>query len=155
MNTDRRSFLKGLLTVAAVAVLPKPALAGYPILHGDGIHDDTAALQAMIDGKKVIIDGQVLDPTISDARCRMAKFFITDEIRVRRGGIKAVFEECQFLYDFSQHDPADNPNRCALYLEHESKFELINVGVWCINPAAPGTAMASVAPWTILGSGSA
>lgn len=80
METDRRSFLKGLLTVAAVAVMPKPALADYPVLHGDGIHDDTAALQTMVNGGKIIIEGSVVDTTISPALCHDMRFLLSDTL---------------------------------------------------------------------------
>ena len=53
---NRRNFLKSMVSLAVVAALPKVILvdeifnAPLPLkLWGDGIHDDTAAIQAMID----------------------------------------------------------------------------------------------------------
>lgn len=46
----RLSFLSGLIAASIAAPLfgmPKT----YPTLYGDGKHDDTSALQAMIDGR--------------------------------------------------------------------------------------------------------
>lgn len=59
---DRRSFIKsatsGLLLMAAPAIVRSESLMVLPrrklYLWGDGIHDDTEALQAFVDGKRVI-----------------------------------------------------------------------------------------------------
>lgn len=51
---NRRSFLTTIPAIATIATLaPRIALAGAPILYCDGVHDDTDALQALIDGKPV------------------------------------------------------------------------------------------------------
>jgi hypothetical protein len=50
----RRAFFQILAGAAIAPVLPKIALAmPAPFLWGDGIHDDSAALQALIDGAVV------------------------------------------------------------------------------------------------------
>lgn len=78
MNVDmmnRRSFLRGMLVVTAVAIVPTAALKAMeaikplPILYGDGIGDDTAALQALFDGKAF----RTLDGFVGIAEeCRLA-----------------------------------------------------------------------------------
>ena len=57
MNLSRRSFLGGALAVAGAAALPSVAWASVPTIHGDGIHDDTAGLQALLDGKPFRVAG--------------------------------------------------------------------------------------------------
>jgi hypothetical protein len=57
MQLSRRSFLGGILSVSAVAVAP---LAHVPRIVGDGIHDDTAGLQAAFDGAPFEADGFVM-----------------------------------------------------------------------------------------------
>lgn len=53
---ERRSFLKGALTLIAVSALPVMALAAnIPEIVGDGRHDDTAGLNALFAGKPVIV----------------------------------------------------------------------------------------------------
>lgn len=57
-NINRRRFLGGLLLIAAAPMVVKaaslmPARAIVPTLWGDGIHDDTRALQALVDGERV------------------------------------------------------------------------------------------------------
>lgn len=55
MTITRRSFFR-LIAGAAIAPVASKAsmvLPDVPILYGDGIHDDTVALQALIDGKTV------------------------------------------------------------------------------------------------------
>ena len=60
MDLSRRGFLRGLAGAAAVAVLaPVVELVAretLPRIVGDGIHDDTAGLQAAIDGKPFASD---------------------------------------------------------------------------------------------------
>ena len=62
MELSRRGFLGAMLAVAAAPAIvkasslmpiyvPKPAIL---TLWGDGVHDDTLALQALIDGKDVV-----------------------------------------------------------------------------------------------------
>lgn len=61
MNTTRRTFLRGLFTVTALAVTGLPALASdIPTIYGDGIRDDWAGLQAFVDGKPFRIEGEVI-----------------------------------------------------------------------------------------------
>lgn len=61
-DVSRRSFLRGALTVAAASLVPVSAakalgLDDVPTLWGDGVHDDTEGLQALIDGKPFEIAG--------------------------------------------------------------------------------------------------
>lgn len=50
---QRRTFLKGLVGAATLALVPLPEFAPEQkyILWGDGYHDDAPALQALFDGK--------------------------------------------------------------------------------------------------------
>lgn len=57
---NRRAFLFGTSALVAAAVIPAPVMALVePHLYGDGIHDDTVALQAFIDREfaRVASDG--------------------------------------------------------------------------------------------------
>ena len=53
-------------------------LAYAAILHGDGISDDTAAMQAFVDGLPVLYNGQVVQDRVGYGR-----FLITREIQIR------------------------------------------------------------------------
>ena len=65
-DLTRRSFLRGLLTVAAVSIAPATILhADIPRIVGDGIHDDTLGLQAALDGKPFVCEGCVVSNTHS------------------------------------------------------------------------------------------
>jgi hypothetical protein len=74
---DRRSFLRaaGLVAAGVVAgdqleLLERlthrrrffPGWSPMPTLYGDGIHDDSAALQALVDGREVysVYDAQII-----------------------------------------------------------------------------------------------
>lgn len=67
---DRRGFLRGMAGVLAAGLAPAVLSSGVImpirqlivpglILWGDGIHDDTAALQAFFDGKPVCSPGGI------------------------------------------------------------------------------------------------
>lgn len=55
---NRRGFLKIVFTAAAVTALPitltKALEKTAPVIYGDGIHDDTAGLNAAINGRDFI-----------------------------------------------------------------------------------------------------
>lgn len=53
--TTRRGFFKLLAGAALAPVASKAAalLPSIPVLYGDGVHDDTEAFQALLDGKVI------------------------------------------------------------------------------------------------------
>lgn len=58
--TDRRSFLRGVITLTALAAI-RPALAlteNLPTIYCNHANDDWAGLQAAIDGKPFLIEGK-------------------------------------------------------------------------------------------------
>lgn len=63
VDLTRRSFLGGLLAVTAVAIINPPKLHSYPVLYADGKRDDAPALQAMLDGKPYIVEGELIKST--------------------------------------------------------------------------------------------
>ena len=58
---NRRNFLRGCLAVTALAIVQVPDLHAYPILYGDGVHDDTEALQALLDLKPYVCEGKLIE----------------------------------------------------------------------------------------------
>src|SRR5690242_8948130 len=51
-SISRRTFFGGAIALAAASALPLSAFAEpVPLICGDGVHDDTAGLQALLDGK--------------------------------------------------------------------------------------------------------
>lgn len=78
LDISRRSFLRGALVVSAASVLPVlPAFAeDIPTLYGDGVHDDTLALNALLNREKVRVDGEIVQ--------------VTDNFVQLRGGTYAV-----------------------------------------------------------------
>jgi hypothetical protein len=81
---NRRGFFRGVAGVAAAAMLPARALVALlpaiPILYGDGIHDDTAALNVWGRG------GQVKRPdgTAVGARLEGGRFLVSSTINISR-----------------------------------------------------------------------
>lgn len=60
MEVSRRSLFRfGAAALLTAAVSPVSNLVA-PVLWGDGIHDDTAALQALMDGKPVSVSGSTI-----------------------------------------------------------------------------------------------
>jgi uncharacterized secreted repeat protein (TIGR03808 family) len=49
MSVQRRNLLLAAITVAAAATLPRPSLAASPASRADGVEDQTARLQTLID----------------------------------------------------------------------------------------------------------
>jgi hypothetical protein len=87
---NRRSFLRGLLVVSAATVtaptIAKIASLSPPMIFGDGIHDDTAGIQAALDGKPFLCDGLI----VSDANGVYFKdgvFRVTRPLVLRRSNI--------------------------------------------------------------------
>lgn len=85
MQMNRRAFFKLTAGAAIASALPLPG-ATAPIIYGDGVHDDTEALQALLDGKVV----EFADPAMADgagwhgAKLRFPEgiFAISDTLRV-------------------------------------------------------------------------
>ncbi len=102
---SRRAFLQGLAAAGTVAATePIFAIEGHrlPTLYRDGVHDDGPALQAMIDGQKVVIDGKIVDFAtevwpISNARMLTRQTLQTNP--TKRGSI--VLKDCQITCDAS------------------------------------------------------
>lgn len=64
-EVDRRTFVCGALKITAALVVPSVLTArSYPLLVGDGLHDDTDALQALLDGDVAqLSDGTLIGGT--------------------------------------------------------------------------------------------
>lgn len=64
VDVSRRLFLGGALAIAAASIVPvadaEATTGPIPKIVGDGIHDDTEGLQALIDGRPVCIDGECI-----------------------------------------------------------------------------------------------
>lgn len=106
MNLSRRSFLRGVLSVAAVSSVPLiRAMPVMPIIYGDGIGDDTAGLQALFDGLPVDIRSDVIrllageHPIISGGIFRL-----TDGLVVSRGR-SVTMSDCNLLLPHSFAKP--------------------------------------------------
>lgn|SRR5574343_681600 len=54
IDTSRRSFLRGVLSLGAAAVV-LPKVSFLPVIVGDGIHDDAPGLNALFRGEPVNI----------------------------------------------------------------------------------------------------
>jgi hypothetical protein len=94
MDISRRSFLRGSLTVAAIAVIqPTIALADVPTIYGDGIHDDASGLQALIDDQPFRVDGSVVQA--SRGVIRGGEFAIGKTLNIRHGNI--LIDHCHFV----------------------------------------------------------
>jgi len=84
MEVSRRWFLGGAIGVAAAAVLPKTAAYTH-VLYGDGVHDDTLALQALLDGKAVHIkrDGVTVRQDDGKVEINGGKYLISSPLTLR------------------------------------------------------------------------
>jgi hypothetical protein len=71
----RRKFIKGAAALAAFSAVGLSAvLPGPPVLYGDGRRDDTEALQAWFDGKRVVRpDGSEVGPMLHGGQYRITR----------------------------------------------------------------------------------
>lgn len=96
MDMNRRTFLRGLLTVTAVSIAPVTlGDSGIPRIVGDGIHDDAAGIQAAIDGLPFEANGLVVRGQ-NEIRFGDGVFRVTDPIRFTKGNRVGVFGAPEF-----------------------------------------------------------
>lgn len=94
MELTRRSFLRGVLTVAAVTALPAIPLADVPVIYGDGIRDDAPGLQAMFNGEPFRIDGEAIVATSSTIRG--GRFALSKTVFIDRDGGSLIIDGAEF-----------------------------------------------------------
>ncbi len=117
---NRRWFLGTMLALGAAPaivraeslmkiVVPKLILpnGGYTVglrrLYGDGIHDDTNALQAFFDGLAVVDNrtGLVLGDTLSLAQCKITSTIVL----ANRSQHVRFADKCTFIGDLKKSEP--------------------------------------------------
>ena len=84
MDVSRRKFLfgAGATLAATVVAVPVAEALSVPTLWGDGVHDDTEALQAALDGKPVRIAGESM--ILTEGRLNGGSYLISAPIVMRR-----------------------------------------------------------------------
>lgn len=100
MELNRRSFLGGALALAAATKLPSAAFASAPVIYGDGVHDDTAGLQAALDGKpfRVVGRGAYVVQKEGHIYIGQGSFRLSDTLRLR-GPIPATLSDFHMEWD--------------------------------------------------------
>lgn len=86
MDLSRRSFLRGVLALSVTPALNIPSFASVPVIRGDGIHDDWAGLQAMLDGEPFRVEGENL--VAVDGIVSGGPFAVSDTLTFRRSNIR-------------------------------------------------------------------
>jgi len=90
---NRRDFLKSMIYGAATAtatgrivrgLVSAGAMASPFVLYGDGVTDDTAAIQALIDGCEVVHKGRVIKKVNNIVYLPAATYCINGHITARR-----------------------------------------------------------------------
>lgn len=56
-DISRRSFLRGTLSVVGATAVSQFVGPSLPVLYGDGVRDDAAALNALFSGKPILVEG--------------------------------------------------------------------------------------------------
>jgi hypothetical protein len=107
MEVSRRSFLGGALALTAAAQLPSALYASVPLIYGDGVHDDTAGLQAALDGKpfKVVGKGVYIVDHKGFIHLQDGAFKLTDTLHIRRSNVSVM--RCAF-------DATETKGKCVL-----------------------------------------
>lgn len=91
---NRRKFLKGCLAVTAASIVPITLIEGYPVLYADGLHDDTEALQTLLDLKPYICEGNLITGQ-RHATINGGKYFISKTLIIRNE--QTVIMNCEFI----------------------------------------------------------
>ena len=89
VDVSRRLFLGGALALAGAAVLAETeALASVPRIVGDGVHDDTAGLQALLNGAPVRIENDVVSvPAEGVILLQAGTYLITNPLLIGRDNV--------------------------------------------------------------------
>jgi hypothetical protein len=110
---NRRGFLGGILAagmapmVASAGVL-MPVRPAAIILYGDGIHNDTLALQALFDGNKYVFDqrtGMYMEQS-GTIRLSHGSYIVSSPLVVKAHRESLIeFDSCSFRQDESLPKP--------------------------------------------------
>jgi hypothetical protein len=98
MILTRRNLLRGLVAAPAIIAIDRlmPVKAwALPILYGDGIHDDTDALQAFMDGRPFVTaphHGMV----VRDGYLGYGHFKVSRTLRAHEDGPSTLITNCLF-----------------------------------------------------------
>lgn len=133
MNLDRRSFLRGVLSVAATALVVRPSdLLAIPQIVGDGIHDDGLGLNALFGGSPVDILCDAARIVVGDdgetVELKNGIFRTTQTIRTNR---PTVVDGCEFTMD------GDDPLVWLQDPEKQFKVPRNSPLFWLSSPAKP------------------
>lgn len=93
--TDRRSFLKGILSLSVVPLLP--ALPRFlPVIWGDGIHDDAPGLNALLADEAFEVERGGF--TALDGVIRGGIFRLSAPLVIKRSNV--LIDSCVFRMQF-------------------------------------------------------
>ena len=100
---DRRTFLKGMIAAAVAPaivradwIMPVRSVTPHYILWGDGVHDDTMAFQAFVNGVEVYdpYGGEIISNL--SGRTMLVSKFITNTVTITdRQGIANFYVRCE------------------------------------------------------------
>lgn len=119
---NRRGFLGALLAAAAAPAIVRagslmpvyvPRPSGLLTLWGDGVHDDTAALQAMLMGAAVRYGTAILEPNAGRIFLPPAIFKLSDTLTLSKEKKALHVSGAQFVADASMPESAP-----MIYAEH-------------------------------------
>jgi hypothetical protein len=108
MELSRRGFLGALLAAAAAPAIvkasslmpiyvPKIITPAYMTLWGDGVHDDTLAMQALLSGGLVMsAGGMLLGGDASGVRIPSGHFKVTEGLRLKRSNVTLTDSTIQY-----------------------------------------------------------
>lgn len=108
VTLSRRSFLGGALALTAASAVPAYALKSpAPVIYADGIHDDTAGLQAALDGEPFRVFGDGVFIVRNDGHIYIGKgaFRLSDTLHLR-GSVPVTLSDFHMRWDRLPPDAA-------------------------------------------------
>ena len=97
---NRKNFIKTLIGATSLVAIPaiglaKPVAPTVPVLYGDGIHDDTAALQAWFDGTPLRFAKEVL--LLNGDTLFGKKFLISNTIVLKENKVSRTVSDSDII----------------------------------------------------------
>lgn len=86
MDLSRRLFLRGALAVTAASFAPVPVASILPRIWGDGVYEDTDGLQAALDGRPFLCEGNMVSGGDYNVAISNGDFRISRTLHIRRPG---------------------------------------------------------------------
>jgi hypothetical protein len=108
VETTRRTFLKSVFAGVALTAAPMSFARPIPKIYSDGIHDDLAGLQAVLNGEPFyLLDEMVI---AQQGYIKGGNFLLSNTLVIKNGGITLEDSVIKATEDFQEGNPLISMN---------------------------------------------